>query len=335
MKKIWILLSFLIIKNFLFGQDTPYFSTTSMEDYIEINNPISVNNGEIWNEGSVYPIDFDFNFTVFDQEYSSLYVHAGGGISFPADGKGIQIYHTPFGGYLLKDKGVDSSLSGIDYEVVGEEGQYIIKIQWKNAGFVQWFSTSDTSDFVDFQIWIFQEDAHFELHFGDYQADPGTYGYPEGISDPDPGPSIKFAYDDCSNILSYYDAADNPLYDFFNMCLPPCYWFIDGTPSEGTTYRIIPNEGFVGISENDLSGVSVFPNPATDVIQIENINELSFIESVCIVDVLGNVILEFRKNEISGSALTLNIETIPVGVYCIRINSGNALLTKKLIKNSI
>ncbi|MGM0566193.1 MAG: T9SS type A sorting domain-containing protein [Bacteroidota bacterium] len=335
MKKISLLLSILIISNVLIGQDIPYFSTTYMEDYTEINNPISVNNGEIWNEGSSYSIYFDFNFTVFDQDYSSLNVDAGGGIVFPGYGsKSFRIYHTPFGGYLLKDKGVDSSLSAIDYEVVGEEGQYIIKIQWENAGFVQWYSSSDTSDFVDFQIWIFQEDAHFELHFGDNQADPGTYGYPEATSDPNPGPSIKFTYDDCSNVLSYYYAADNPSYDYFDMCVPN-YSFIDGTPSEGITYMITPNENYVGISKNDLRGTIVFPNPANDVIHIENYDELLDIESVCIVDVFGKVILEFQKNEISNSTLSLNIETIPEGVYFVRIYSKNNSITKRIIKNSI
>lgn len=334
MKNILILLSILIIGNVLIGQDIPYFATTSMEDYTELNNPVSVNNGDVWNEGSTYPIYFDFDFTVFDQTYSSLNVDAGGGIVFPGNGsKSFRIYHTPFGGYLLKDKGVDSSLSHIDYEIVGGEGQYVIKIQWKNAGFGQWYSTSDTSDFVDFQIWVFQEDAHFELHFGDSQTNPGTYGYPEAISDPNPGPSIKFTYDNCSNVLSYYYAADNPSYGYFDMCFPN-YSFIDGTPSDGIIYTITPNENYVDISENNLGRLIVFPNPSNDMIYIENNDELSVIESVYIVDVFGKTILELQENEITNSMQKLNIETIPSGIYFIRIKTKNNLVVKKFIKNN-
>ena len=335
MKNILLLLSILVIKNILIAENVPYFSTTSTETYTELNNPISVNNGELWNEDSTYLISFDFDFTVFNQTYNSINIDAGGGIAFPgANPKYFLIYNLPFGGYLLKDRGVESSLSDISYEVVGEEGQYIIKIQWENAGFVQSYSTSDISDFVDFQIWIFQEDAHFELHFGDNHAGPGTYGYPDVTSDPDPGPSIRFNYDDCSNILSYYSAADNPSYDYFDMCSPN-FSFIDGTPSNGTIYIITPNDNYVGISENDMKSFKVFPNPANDIIYIENNNELLDIESVYIVDMFGKVILEFYGNETTNSILTLNIETISEGIYFIRILSKGNLVTKTFIKNSI
>jgi len=239
MRKI-LFLTALLIYSTLYAQDDPYFSITSTENYVELINPISVNEGEIWNEDSTYLINFDFDFEIYDQTFNSLIVDAGGGILFPNSGyKSIRVYHTPFGGYLLRDKGVNTSLSSIDYEVTGDEGQNIIKIQWNNAGFIQWYAASDTSDYVDFQIWIFQEDSHIELRYGSNQTDPGTYGYPDGTSDPDPGPSIKFCYDSCNNILSYYSAADDPSYDFFNFCYPN-YSFIDGTPSEGISYAIIP-----------------------------------------------------------------------------------------------
>ena len=218
--------------------------------------------------------------------------------------------------------------------MTGEEGKHIIKVQWKNAGFGQWYSTSDTSDFVDFQIWIFQEDAHFEFHFGDNQADPGTYGYPEATNNPNPGPSIKFTFDDCSDVLSYYSSADNPYYNYYNMCQPN-YSFVDGTPSKGVTYIITPDENYVGISENDLKRFTVFPNPANDVIHIELNSELSKIESVYVIDIFGKIIHEFRKNEITNSVLTFNIETIPPGIYFIKVISKDNLVTEKFIKKRI
>jgi hypothetical protein len=95
----------------IYAQDEPYISITSTEDYVELINPISVNDGEIWSSNSIYLLNFDFDFNIFDQTFSSLVVEAGGGISFPNSGyKSIQVYHTPFGGYLLKDKGEDISV---------------------------------------------------------------------------------------------------------------------------------------------------------------------------------------------------------------------------------
>jgi len=273
----------------IYAQDEPYISITSTEDYVELINPISVNDGEIWSSNSIYLLNFDFDFNIFDQTFSSLVVEAGGGISFPnSEYKSIRVFHIPFGGYLLKDKGEDISVSNIDYEVIGDEGHKIIKIQWKNAGFNQWFSTSDTADYVNFQIWIFQEDAHIELHFGSNQTDEGTYGYPLS-----PGPSIKFAFDTCSNILSYYNAPDDPLYDFFNMCIPN-YSFIVGTPSSGITYSIIPTsqsclpEGITFEYQSEIDSFQInYPsctNISGDVLilgsDITNLNGLSVLTQV-------------------------------------------------------
>ncbi|GAB4316374.1 MAG: hypothetical protein Kow00127_07820 [Bacteroidales bacterium] len=133
------------------AQNQPWTSTTAMKPYVELANPISLNNGIPWDQNSVFPIFFNFEFSIYNHTYNSINVDAGGGIIFPGNPtKSLRVYHTPFGGYMLKDKGDNVSLSDISYEVEGVEGEYIIKIQWKNAGFVQWYSTSDTSDFVDF-----------------------------------------------------------------------------------------------------------------------------------------------------------------------------------------
>ena len=328
-------MTILFIGTGLYAQDTPYTGTTTMEDYVELENPISVNNGEVWNSGSSYPIYFDFDFNIFDQDYSSLNIDAGGGIVFTGFGsKSIRVYHTPFGGYMLRDKGVDQSISSIGYEVIGEEGQHIIKIQWENAGFEQWYETSDVSDFIDLQVWIYQEDAHIELHFGASQTNPGTYGYPGSTSDSNPGPSIKFTFDNCSNVLSYYFAADNPSYNYFNMC-DPTYSFIDGTPSEGITYIISPTGNQVNTSNGKFENISVFPNPVNDIVHVENITELMGSESVSVIDIYGRTLLEAQNMKITGTGFTLDLTTLPAGIYFLKIETKDDQFIRKVIKNGI
>ncbi len=82
MKKQLLLLIFLLLGILLKSQGIAYFSTTSMQPYVELENPISINNDEIWNEGSIFNLYFDFQFTIFDQIYSSINVEAGGGLFF-------------------------------------------------------------------------------------------------------------------------------------------------------------------------------------------------------------------------------------------------------------
>src|SRR3954463_10891363 len=106
-----------------------YAMNTTSITYQDLVNATSVNNGNTWNEGSTFPIYFNFNFLISGQTYTALNVQAGGGINFPGSGvKELYIYHTPFGGYLLKDKGATTSLSGISYEISGNTGQHILKV---------------------------------------------------------------------------------------------------------------------------------------------------------------------------------------------------------------
>lgn len=261
-----------------YSSQAQYILNTTLTTYQELSNPVSLNNGEIWNSGSDYPVFFNFNITIYDQTYTALSVRGGGGLNFPGLGiKELYIFHTPFGGYLLRDKGTSSSLSPIDYEISGDNGQHVLKIQWKNAGFEQWYTSSDTSDFIDFQVWLFEIDNHMEIHFGNHQADPGTYGYPEATNDPNPGPSVLFYFDSCNNVFALHGPSNLPSYWYMNSCTPN-YSFIDGTPMNGITYSIYPDN--VGLKDASTENLNLYPNPATNWCTVDlpsSMNDLTLI----------------------------------------------------------
>lgn len=130
-----------------------YSMTTGMENYQALDNPTSLNQGSVWDEGSTYQVYFNFDFEIYGQTFTALNVFAGGGLSFPGLGnKELFVYHTPFGGYMLKDRGGTSSASDINYQIEGQAGDRVLKIEWKNAGFVQWYNTSSLTDYADLQI---------------------------------------------------------------------------------------------------------------------------------------------------------------------------------------
>ena len=163
-----------------------------------------------------------------------------GGIHFPGLGqKELFVWHTPFGGYLLDEKTSPTDSSSLSYLITGNPGQQVLKIQWKNAGFKQWYSTSDPADFADFQVGLYEDGARIDVRFGPSSTDPGTYGYPGSISDPNPGMSFKWWFDQCSNVLMPSGPANLPGYQFLNICNPN-YAFLDGTPMSGITYIINP-----------------------------------------------------------------------------------------------
>lgn len=310
------------------------FSMTSSSgnSYQELANPVSLNNGTVWDEGSNFIVSFGFNFVINGQTNTALTVKGGGGVNFPGSGfKELQLFFTPFGGYLLRDRGTNTSLSDISYEVSGSDGNKVLKVQWKNAGFVQWYSTSSTTDYINFQIWLFEADHHMEIHFGSHQASPGTYGYPGSTSISNPGPCINLNYDQCSSVFNIYGPADLPSYLFYNLCSPN-YSFLQGTPSNGMIYNILPSIATATTEARNTFALTAFPNPAKDNLQISNVP--ADIKAITLVNISGQT-YETNYTYNSASEVQFSLNNLPDGIYFVKmITVSEQLLYQKFLKSS-
>jgi len=87
--------------------------------------------------------------------------------------------------------------------------------------------------------------------------------------------------------------------------------------------ELIPD---LGVGDNDISGFTLFPNPANG--DIVNINtSISGEKQVAVFDVLGKKVMDVTiDNE-------LNISTLSPGIYMVRVTQNNSTATKKLIVN--
>lgn len=89
----------------------------------------------------------------------------------------------------------------------------------------------------------------------------------------------------------------------------------------------------VGLFEQkaDNAEFTVFPNPFNNMIVI-NLNKVSYkINSVQLVDLLGNVVRsETPKN--AESKIDFNTGELSAGVYFIKLNTASGIMTKKIIK---
>ena len=73
--------------------------------------------------------------------------------------------------------------------------------------------------------------------------------------------------------------------------------------------------------------VSIFPNPASDYLHIEQGEEnISHVE---IINLQGQVI---KSQRILGNQSTLNLANLSAGVYIIKIYTNSGFVVKKLIK---
>jgi hypothetical protein len=82
----------------------------------------------------------------------------------------------------------------------------------------------------------------------------------------------------------------------------------------------------ISVQGNDLL-IDITPNPFNNVIEINSNGHLLNVE---VLDITGKIVI---SEAINGSKTTLNTAGLNNGVYFVRINNGESVITKRLIKN--
>ncbi len=81
------------------------------------------------------------------------------------------------------------------------------------------------------------------------------------------------------------------------------------------------------VNENDLAGVSIYPNPMNDVLKI--IDENGLLESVELVTAAGRIVY---NSKVVSNEFEINVSQISSGVYFVNVRSANSVKTFKVIK---
>lgn len=101
---------------------------------------------------------------------------------------------------------------------------------------------------------------------------------------------------------------------------------VSGTTATATTYSVNANFctvlGVENVSDN-ISGIEIYPNPASDKLHVESIQTP---EQIKVFDLNGKLI----KN--LGSTRDINISDLPVGIYFIRVKTDKGEFNKKFVK---
>jgi hypothetical protein len=123
--------------------------------------------------------------------------------------------------------------------------------------------------------------------------------------------------------------------------LPDYYTFTDTHPATGVnTYRlkILNQQGIASYSsvrlvdfQADGAGpVMVYPNPATDLLHI-TVGNPQNITNVLVIDTRGRVIRTI--NSAASNTTTIPLNGLAAGIYFIKVSTGNASYTQKILKN--
>ena len=85
--------------------------------------------------------------------------------------------------------------------------------------------------------------------------------------------------------------------------------------------------GYVGLPEGTSNEVSVYPNPANDRVNIE----CRDMKDITVFNYVGQVV--FRSDLGQANSTQLNTSKYESGVYVVRINTENGVVTKRVIIN--
>ncbi|WP_299885313.1 T9SS type A sorting domain-containing protein [uncultured Lacinutrix sp.] len=90
-----------------------------------------------------------------------------------------------------------------------------------------------------------------------------------------------------------------------------------------------PDCNVLSVEENTLlNAVNFHPNPASDVITVNNDKQLEL--SIEVYNVLGKKVLQTKNSSLRKQ--TINLSSLKTGVYLTQIKAGGNSITKKLVK---
>lgn len=320
-----LLLGFLLISGSLFAQEIEYSFEQFSSQYSDLTSPISINNGEIWDDPE-YVVPLDFEFKLFNSTISALtFIDGFGADLFSVDStKAIWTITADITdrAYLEDDEGENlgelGSSSPISYINEGEPGERIFKLQWKNAGF---YEDEDKDYFINFQLWLFETTDMIEIHFGPSEV-PNSFFIEEenlvGFFKKNNNNPPPFGY-----ILNEYTGGYQFATSYLDFNFSPAYF--NSIPKEGTVFRFYP-EYAVGIEKLEL-GFKTYPNPVKDLLYIDNYdNVLLHCE---IINLQGEIIQQFASIE---RTVIIDCSEFSSGTYFLKIFVDDQVITKSIIK---
>jgi hypothetical protein len=305
---------FLFTCNFLSAQaytvtysNAPYDSLTGAT-LVDESNPDDISGFDVYQS---VPIGFTFDFQGYS--FDSIRMAEDGNVRF-FEGSLQRTYISMFD-CDLENFQDDAQQSPILYKVEGTPGNRIFKCEYVKVGFQE---DADDDDFVSFQLWIYEDCNDFEVRIGTINIDPLELDlYWNGNQFAAIGYGLYFPY-------TYYLLSGSPT-------APVLQTNLFTTMNAATPYGTVYNFTIcgVGINEVEAPEFQFYPNPTSDIIQIES-ERLHDIDEIRIVDVNGRIVLS--KTVQGPSQMVMDVGNLETGLYLVQGLSSQFVVTKKLVK---
>lgn len=88
--------------------------------------------------------------------------------------------------------------------------------------------------------------------------------------------------------------------------------------------NVIVYQGLASVKENNIEGLNIYPNPATNIVNVTSANPFAE-KHVQLFDMVGKKVIDVKTTS------TINIESLNKGIYVIKINEEGKTATRKLV----
>lgn len=228
--------------------------------------------------------------------------------------------------------------SPVNYLLDISSSKKILKIEWKNAGFV-YDNSATKQDFISFQLWLYEDSNNIEMRYGQHHFN-STMPY---VGNNSFGPVIgigSYKYD-LSTASSHYNEYVNSapsIYLTGNAIAPGTSASFStltagdtGTcaPVRNARFKFTRDLSVTGIRKGRKLDADVFPNPVSGPLHIEFENKAGAV--ISLYDVCGKLVYQ-ETDPISNGLFSGILETdkFPKGLYLLRIESGTAAYSELL-----
>ena len=329
MKYFFPLLFFVQFAQSIQAQGFPYVLTVDQAAYTPLENAISANNGEVWDDLDILT-PLGFNFQLWSQNTASIFWYGEltafnvAGLPGATTSPLILTYGTDL---IDRGSGSGTSVSPISYKTEGAPGSRVFKMEWENAGF---FDDESGTAFTNLQVWLYEGSNDIELRFGptqinDQQVFADFSGPMIGFMD-----QYNFANDVFQNLYYLTGPIDHPSIQSINMInIDTLYNTLNEAPDSGLVYRF---SQVVAVEDPAKPAhiVQVYPSPVQDILTIKMEDQPETQGLYTITDPSGRAL---RSGNITTEQTQVNVSGLPGGMYFVQVVSRAGIAeTRKVWK---
>ncbi|NDC30305.1 MAG: T9SS C-terminal target domain-containing protein [Bacteroidetes bacterium] len=281
--------------------------------YNELNHPYSILPDQYWTPAtsSSSNIIMPFNFNFYGIDYNSIWISKNGAVTFfhPQTFFANRIYILN-ARYREKNKNAPY-VSSINVQTDTVNNNRVFKVEYNNVGL---YESSDTSDYANFQLWLFEGSNIFEIHIGKIKAD--TSAWLQSI-----GPYVGIGKDEDKIQVLLGGLPQNPKF------LTKKDTFLLSYPAQNTVYRFSPLKSSLNEIEK-YNRFNVYPNPTNDKLTINCNVQIRVKIRVLDVSTLQEVKL-FENIQMKSS---ISLSELKAGMYILQLITENELKNIRVIK---